>query len=309
MNDNSIRGFGDNRPPLPALISAVEGDFAALVTEYLDDVYGKHVNAVDALLDECAALVKDPETGKLRAIEDDEMKGKVASLIKRLRDQAKLIDGIHAKEKQAYMRGGQAVDQFCFKLIDRLAKRDRKNRDGAADILGSLLTAYDERKLAEERERRRLAEERARREAEEARRRQEAEAKAAEEARLAAERARKPEIVAAKTTQAESQEQRAAAANIDATIAEARMQEAHVATLARPADIMRTRGDDGTLSTMGTEKFAEVVDRDLLDKEALWPFLNFADIERALRGWAKVNDYNRQMPGASIGRRNRSVVR
>ncbi len=72
---------------------------------------------------------------------------------------------------------------------------------------------------------------------------------------------------------------------------------------------MRTRGSDGTLATMGQEKYAEVTDRQLLDKEILWPFIPLADLEKALRAWAKNTDYRTPMAGAEVGRRNKSVVR
>ena len=142
----------DNAPPLPALIStaAEGGDFAKEVTKWLNDRFGNIPETVQSLLDECATLLKDPATGQVLDIENDETKGKVASLIKRLRDQAKIIDGLHEKEKTAYYRGGQAVDQFFFGLHDRLMRRDKKARPGAVDVLGQKLTEYDTRVLAVE---------------------------------------------------------------------------------------------------------------------------------------------------------------
>ena len=202
MNDQTVKdskpaGLGHNMPPLPALISdaAEKNDFALLVTEWLNDRYGAVPQTVASLLAECAALVKDPATGEIREIADDETKSKVASLIKRIRDEVKKLNGFHEKEKTAYHRGGQASDQFFFGQIDKLLRRDKKNRAGAADILGDLLTAYDTRVLmAKQAELRRQAQEKARLE-QEARDRAAAEAAKAEEDRLAAERARKPEIV------------------------------------------------------------------------------------------------------------------
>lgn len=304
--------LGHNMPPLPALISdaAETQDFAVIVTEWLRDRFGSAPETVAALLAECAVLVKDPETGDIRQIADDDTKGKVTSLIKRIRDEAKKLVGLHEKEKTGYYRGGQAVDQFFFALIDKLARRSKTNRAGAADILGDLLTAYDTRVLAEKQaELRRQAEEKARMERE-ARERAEEAARKAEEDRLAAERARKPEIVEEKKEVADEQEKVAAVAKADVTVATAEAEGAHVAALAKPADLMRTRNSEtGVLSTMATEPYAVVEDAGLLDKEKLWPFISLAEKEKALRGWAKNTGHTQQMPGAKIGRRPKSVVR
>lgn len=302
MSDvNPREAIGGNFPPLARSIAATEGDFAAVVTAFLEDEFGSRPKIVAALLDEARALPA--------VIEDDETKGKVASLIKRIRDEAKALDAIHGKEKTPYLRGGQAVDQFFFGLIDKLARRDKKNKNGAADVLGNRLTDYDTRILLAEQERRRKAEEEERRRAEAAQAEADRLAAEAEEARIAAERAKKPETVAAKEAVAEVREEASGAARVEATIATGRAEEAHIATLARPADIMRTRGEDGTLSTMATEPYAEVEDDAKLDIAKLWPFIALDAKEKALRAWAKTTGHNVQMAGARIGRRPKSVVR
>jgi hypothetical protein len=300
--------IGGNSPPLARSIAAEEGDFALVVTAFLEDEYAKQPKIVQSLLEEARALMCDPETGKLKKI-DDETKGKVTSLIKRMRDTAKALNAWHDKEKQPYLRGGQAVDQFFFGWIDKLTRRDKKNKAGAADVLNDELTDYDTRILEAERERRRLAA------AEEARIAQaayDAAAKAereAEDARLAAERARKPEIAEQKETVAEQKEAVASEAKVDAALAAGRAQEAHIATLVKPADIMRTRGADGTLSTMATEPFAVVENEALLDRDKLWPFIPLAAKEQAYRAWAKTVGYNQQMAGGTCGRKPKSTVR
>lgn len=293
--------LGANMPPLAESISAFEGDFASLTTEFLDGKHGKHAAAVAALLEEARGLPNP--------IDDDATKAKYTGVIKRLRDQAKIIDGIHGAEKQPYLRGGQAVDQFCFGLIDKLARRDKKAKAGAADVLLARLTDYDNRKLAEEQARRAREAEAALAAARQAQAEAAEQARKAEEARQAAERARAPTKIAEKAVVAEQAEQAADAAKVEAVVVTEQARAAHVATLATAADIMRTRGDDGTLSTMAKEPFAEIVDRDLLDKAQLWPFIPLDALQKALNAWAKIHDHNRQMPGANIGRRNKSVVR
>lgn len=304
-----LPGIGHNNPPLARSISLEEADFAQVVTDFLAEEYRKYLVAAQALLDEATALMRDPGTGKIRDIEDEETKGKVRSLIKRMRDLAKDLDAFHSKEKNPYLRGGQGVDQIFFGWIDKLSRRDRKNRPGAADILNQKLTEYDDRVLA-------AARAAAQREAEDKARialaAQQAaarEAREAEDRRLAAERARKPETVEQKTGMARAQEQIADAAKVDAEVATARAQDAHIGTLRKSADIMRTRGDDGTLSTVGTEKYAEIADRTKLNIALLAPYIKLEALESALTQWAKFTDYNVQMDGAAIGRRNKSLVR
>lgn len=302
-------GVGHNNPPLARAIAAEEGDFAATTMAFLDEEYGpKWRTTVADLLAEATTLMRDAD-GKLKPISDDETKALVTSLIKRFRDTAKSLNGLHDKEKQPYLRGGQAVDQFFYGLVDQCARRDKKNRPGAADVLNDMLTDYDRRKLAEEQERRRAEAAEA---ARIAREKEAAELKALQEAeqrRLEAERARKPETKEVKAEIATAAEQEASAAVVETTVAAARAQDAHMATLARPADIMRTRGADGTLSTMKQEPYAEIVDRDKLDRDKLWPYIPLEALQRALNAYAKTTDYTVPMEGASIGRRPKSVVR
>jgi hypothetical protein len=277
-------------------------DYAQEEMNRLQQDYGYINRSVDELLADAA---------KFEVVSDDN-KGAVTSLIKRIRDEAKRISGLHDLEKIPHLRRGQATDQFFFGAEDKLAKRDRKSNDGAADRLNRILTDHDTRKLAEEQERRRReAAEAARvaREAEEVRLKAEREA---EERRLAAERARKPETQAAKTEVAQQALQQASEARIEATVAETKAEDAYIDTLARPADIMRTRGDDGTLSTMGTEKFAEITDRNKIDLEKLRPYFTPDMLEKALRSYANSvaysNDSSVQIAGARFGKKPKSKV-
>lgn len=301
MSDLTLPPIGHNKPPLARSIAAEEGDFALVTTAFLEDEYASRPKIAAALLQEARDLPVE--------IEDDATKGKYTSLIKRLRDESKALEALHSKEKSPYLRGGQAVDQFFFGLIDKLARRDKKAKAGAADVLGNRLTDYDTKVL--ERERQRLRQEAAEREriAREAQEKADREAREAEEAHRAAERARLPETTAAKEAIAEVRQAAATEAKVDAAIAIGKAEEARIATFAKPADIMRTRGDDGTLSTMATEPYAEIEDDRLLDKEVLWPFIKFEAKEQALRSWAKTTSHNQQMAGAKIGKRPRSVVR
>ncbi len=291
MASNQTPQIGDN---------SGEIDYAKMESDRLRLDYAEYGRSALELLKESEAIteLKDPET-----------KSNVVSLIKRIRDAAKRGDGFRELEKMPHFRRGQGVDQFFFGWIDRLSKRDRKNRDGEADRLQAMLNDYDTRVLAEEQERRRKIAEEEQRKARIAEQERLAAEQKAEEARLAAERARKPETTAAKQEVADVADTVASTARIEATIQADKAEDAYVQTLAKPADIMRTRGNDGTLSTMGREGYAEVVDASKLDKELLWPFISLDAKEKALRAYAKSMGHRVEMTGAAVGFRNKSIVR
>lgn len=288
---NNLPGIGDNSGDI---------DFAKLESDRLGKDYGELNRVSEELIVEAVAIT---------AIEDDAAKMKVVSLIKRIRDAATRANGFRESEKMPHFRRGQGVDSFFFGIIDKLARRDKKARPGEADRLQAMLTDYDNLMLAREQERRRLAAAEAQRIADAAAAKQRELDRQAEEARLAAERARAPAQVEKKTEVAQVADVAASGAKIDATLLAGKAEDAYVETLAKPADIMRTRGDDGTLSTIAREGYAEIVDASKLDFAALWPFISLDAKEKALRQWAKAQGHTVMMTGASIGFRNKSVVR
>ena len=299
LQPNPREVIGGNNPPLAKLISDQE-NFAQTVTDFLGDQFAGTPITVAELLDEARALPQ---------IVDDATRAPYPGVIKRIRDEAKRLEAFHEKEAAPYFRGKQAVDQFFFGMIDKMSRRAKTNKPGAADILNERLTAYDNKVLAERQaEQRRLAEVAAR-EAAAAAKKAADEAAAAEAKRLEAERARKAEHIETKTEAADQQEVVASVAAAEAVAASDRAQAAHIATLAKAPDIMRSRGDDGTLSTMQTEPYALLIDRTKLDFAKLAPFFTVAEVEKAVRGWAKNTGYTVQMDGAEIGRRAKSVVR
>lgn len=287
---SDARGIGDNVAP----------DYAQSVTDQMRRDYESLETTVDELLTEARAL---PAT-----VDDDDTMGTVAKCIKRLRDTAARIEAFRIKEKEPYLRGGNAVDGFFGTLASKIMRAKRTDKAGAADVLQARVDDYTQRKLAAERERRRKeAEEQARIAAEKAAEAAKA-ARAAEDARLAAERARKPENVTAKTVVAEAAADAAVAAATEANLTAMAAEDAAMATFAKPADMVRTRVDDAMV-TMATEPYAEVTDRDLLDRDKLWPFLTDDAIAKALRAWAKTTGHKAQMPGAMIGRRQKTMIR
>lgn len=291
-----------NAPNNPrAVIGDNTGNVAERITDQLNKDYAETLRIVDDLLDQARDIPKE--------ITDDDVMGTASKLIRAFRDTTARLKAFHTAEKEPHLRAGQAVDNFFFAQIDRCARRDRKNKPGAADVLQNRVDDFQQRKLEEERKRRmREAEEAARIAREEEAKRRKAEQEA-EEARLAAERARKPERIEEKAGVAAAAEAAADAAAVDSKLAADKAQEAYVDTLAKSADIVRTRIEDGPTVTMKREGYAELVDAAQLDKETLWPFISEDAKEKALRAWAKTTGYRQPMTGAAVGFRDKTVVR
>lgn len=292
-NERAVIG-GNDAPDFSKIeIERLEKDYAAIKQTAVE-----LVAQADAVPDECP----DPET-----------KGTIVSLIKRIRDATKRVEGMHGLEKEPHYRRGQGVDQFFFGIWDVLAKRSKNNRDGAADRLQKILTAYDSRILAEENERR----QKAAAEAAEAERKARVERERLEQEQIereeAAARARAPAKIEEKEQKAVEVAEAASAARVEEAVASQAAEQAYMDTLAKPADIMRQRGADGTLSTMGTEKFAEITDRKTLDLEPLRAYLKADALQTALNAYAASHAYSSdpsvQIKGARFGKRPKSVVR
>lgn len=278
--------------------------YAERVTDQMARDYEALTQGVTTLLEEAR--------GKPVEVTTDAEALDVGSLIKRLRDADERAEAYRKAEGEPHLRAKNAVDQFFFAIRDKLGRRnknDRSAKPGAIDILQARVSAFLERKRIEEQARRdREAAEQARVAREKAAEEEKAK-EAAEIARLAAERARAPAKVEEKAAIAEKAEEQASVASAEATIAAERAQEAHIATLAKPAEMARTRGDDGVLLTLAKESYAIMVDRSLLDMAKLAPFFTDAEVEKALRAWAKNTDFNQPMAGAEIGRKNKGVTR
>jgi hypothetical protein len=296
MTENPRAVIGDNRAQ-----SAAEN-----VKIYLERDYAHLFMEVDLLLTDARAAPRE--------VRDDEVATAMGSLIKRLRELDGRIEAVRETEKAPHRMAADAVDAVCFPLREKLARRnprDLKQKPGAADILQARLSDYLERKRLEE-EARREAE--AARLAAEARARQEEEARArrvAEEAAASAERARNAERIAEKSALAKVEAERAAAAAVEAEVARQAAQEAHIATLAKPAEMSRTRGD-GVLLTQAREGYAILADRSAITAEAamaLLPYFTDAELEKAARGFAKATNHGKPLVGFEIGFRRKGVTR
>jgi hypothetical protein len=264
------------------------------------------------LMDALASLRTEAEAFP-RGVNDDAEAVARGAVIKKLRDLDSRAEGVRVLEKEPHLRRGNAVDSFFNTLRDQIGRRVRTAKPGLIDVLQGDINEYQERKIAAERARQeaeRREAERAAREAAEAARKAAAEA-AEREAAIA--RARSAQTQAARQAEAEAQQRAADLARAEAQRAAELAEEARLASLVKPAEIARVRGSDqsgaGVTLTVAKEPYAMLVDREKVDMNALRPYFNEAEIEKALRGWAKAHGHKVQMPGAEIGFRNKGVTR
>lgn len=234
-------------------------------------------------------------------IETEEQMAVVTRTVVALRDETKKVVAQHAIDKEPYLRGGQAVDNFYFGMRDRLKK--------AQDVVAARGNAFTLRKQAEERARlQREADERA---AAARRAQQEADQKREEEEaeRRRLERLRNPErIEEAEETIAEKAGERAQAEAVAGHAAMA-ADDAARATQAPAADLVRTRYDTGHMSTAKQVPYVEITDYDLLPLDKLRAYIPRDALERAVKAFARHTSHQESLPGAIIEMRTGTVYR
>jgi chemosensory pili system protein ChpA (sensor histidine kinase/response regulator) len=105
--------------------------------------------------------------------------------------------------------------------------------------------------------------------------------------------------------------ERDAQANLKEAVREEKAADKIAARIDGPdAELARTRSLHGAVSTLERRWTWAVIDRDLLDKEALWPFIHGDAIEVALGKWALSQPQEkRQMTGARIEQETVGQVR
>lgn len=209
---------------------------------------------------------------------DDEIAPRVIDFVKQIKAATSKAKDAFKTEKGPYLEGGRAVDAFFKKITDPLEQ--------AAKVLNKRLTDFQIEKEAEERRRREAAE---------------------AEARAAAEKARREAEEAARKLAEESQLGDAIAKEEAARAASAAAIQARKEAEAKAADLSRTRGDYGGVSSLRAEWKGEMVDRDTLDLEALRPHLPSDAIDQAIRAFVKSG--GRELRGARIWEHKYAVTR
>lgn len=214
----------------------------------------------------------------------------VAGVVVKLRDLAARSESHRKAEKEPYLRASEAVDAFFFRRVKEPLDLKRKDLSGRID-------AYKQRQLAEERARR------------------EAEAAAARKAMLEANRIREEaEAAARRARSAANVEQRAieaAEARIAEEMARTQAEDTQLATMEKAGRMVgeRFEGERSGMVTMRKSPVVFIEDVAKLDLDLLRPFLKEEHLLMALRSWAKATNYAQEMPGATVGMRDNTVVR
>jgi hypothetical protein len=237
----------------------------------------------EQLRDEFATLLERRDelvAAELRVpdVNDEDTARKVSDFIKQIQAVIKAADAARVARKEPYLEGCRGIDGFFKAIAEPMEKTKRKVEALLTDFLRR--KADKERREREERERQaRMDEERRRREAETAA------ANMRDEASLhdALERERVAEQAAADRRKAEKEAD------------------------AKPADMSRTRGDFGAVSSLRTTWTFSNLDRATLDLEKLREHLPMDGLERAVRSFVKSG--GRELYGVRIFESTDAVVR
>lgn len=237
--------------------------------EKLQDEHGELIHRRDDLL---AAAARVP------TIDTDDTAGKVSDFIKQLTALAKAAEAKRTDAKEPYLEGGRNIDGFFKAITDPVGK--------AKQSVERRLTDYLRDKEARARREREEQERIARQEAERARAEAEAKVKA-----LTSDNDLIAAIDAEKVAQTAS----------------ADLVKAEQAADVTPAELSRTRGEYGSVSSLRTQWVFDEIDRTTIDLEALRPYLPTDALEKAVRAFIKAG--GRELRGTTILETTSAVVR
>lgn len=237
----------------------------------------------EKLQDENRDLVKRRDellaaAGRIPPIDSDDIAGRVSDFVKQLTALHKAAEAKRTGAKEPYLEGGRNIDGF-FKLITDPVE---KTKVAVQRQLTIYLRDKEEAARRERQEQERIARETA----EKARREAEALAAAA-----ATEKALDVAIEAEKS----------------AGVAQADLVKAEQAADAKPAELSRTRGEYGSVTSLRTEWVFDNLDRASLDLEALRPYLPNDGLEKAVRAFIRAG--GRELRGVNIHETTAAVVR
>jgi len=240
---------GSNRAPIDELLKD-------LLDGLSENLLANEVELIARYDELREAFERTPEV-----VDSAEMDARFGDFVKKqLATLKKAVEAAQEKYKRPFTDGGKVVDGTFKRRADEVERWQR--------TLQARQTAY---KLKVEEEARKKA-------AEEARKRAEEE----EKARKAAEEA------AAKAQDAKTLDD-AIAAEEAARNAEALRIQAEQAQNAKTADLTRTRGDLGSVSSLRKELKGEVIERTPEIAAALMPLLDADALNKALRQWLKIH--------------------
>lgn len=207
-------------------------------------------------------------------IEDDEVQGRFGDLIKILTKLAGESEDARKAEKQPYLDAGRDVDGFFSGLSSKI--------DATKRILLGRCTAYLQKKEAIERA-----------------------AREAEARKAAEEQARA--IAAAERAQDQGDTDTAIEKLAEASAAETAAVVAATEARAKPADLVRTHGAGGSVSTLKKEWTFTVEDRAKIPLEQLRPYLSADAVDKAIKAFIKAG--HRELSGVRIFEQPKAMVR
>lgn len=215
---------------------------------------------------------------RIPPIDSDDIAGRVSDFVKQLTALNKAAETKRTGAKEPYLEGGRNIDGFFKAITDPVEK--------IKNIVQISLTKYLRDKADRERHER------------------------MEQERLAREAAAKAQREADEQARALANEQQLAAAieaERAAEVAQADAVKAVQAAEAKPAELSRTRGEYGSVTSLRTEWVFDDLDRATLDLEALRPYLPTDGLEKALRAFIRAG--GREIKGARIFETTAAVVR
>lgn len=211
-------------------------------------------------------------------IESEEVAEQATDFIKQVQICAKNLEAARVKEKEPFLDASRRVDGFFKTAADPLARVKAE--------IERRLTLYQRRKADEERQRREEAERMAR---------EEAAARAREAAEAAARLEREAELPAAIKAERDARDAQADAERLG-----------RIAT-SKPADMSRTRTQQGTVASLTQFWTFADLDRESIDLEKLRGHIPLAALEQAVGSFVRAG--GRDLKGVRIFEDTKSVVR
>ncbi len=248
-----------------------DSDVDALIEDRLEIARQTHAHLVERRDELLASAERTPET-----VEDEEMNKRFATLAKLLAALVKQTETGRTGEKAFWLKGGQKFDAWFHQITDpvKAAKLSLEDRQ----------TEWQLKVAAEERRRRQEEERLAREEAE----------KLAQEAAKREQEARDAKSLDDAIAAEEAAKQAAADAEVAAK-----------AAAAKPADLSRTRSDEGAVASLRTWWDLRDLDRDKVDLELWRQHISIDALEKACRSFIKAG--GREAPGVVIFENSRTV--
>ena len=246
-----------------------EGDALKL---YLESSFEDVVDRVDQLL---------AAESRLPAIEDPDTESKATEYVKLVQAAAKLADQRRLTEKGPYDLASNQIHQYFKRMTDSLEALKKRIERKLTDYKLEVMRAEQRKREEEARKAREAEQERLRVAAEQQRK--------ADELAAAAARARKPENKAALEAQANTMQlmsSDSAKALEEAAVTRA---QAEQAAAVKPAEMTRSRGARGGVSSLSTFWNFRDMNREQLDLEALRAHIPTAALETAVRSYLKAN--------------------